>query len=53
MLLRMAWLCQPSCSEISGRDGKPIQVETPVGMLREAGHDPATSSRLADPEPPL
>ncbi len=49
MLLQMAGLYTPTNrSEVTGQDGKPIQVESIVGIVREA----AQSKRVAPPDVP-
>jgi hypothetical protein len=51
MLLQMAGLFTPtSRAEVTGRDGKPVQIETIVGIVREAAnrsdppHAPSSSA---------
>ena len=40
MLLQMAGLFTPTDRrEVTGKDGKPLQVETIVGIVREASDD--------------
>lgn len=47
MLLQMAGLYTPtSRAEVTGRDGKPVQIETIVGIVREAAQQP----RSDDPD---
>ncbi len=47
MLLQMAGLFTPTNrSEVTGKDGKPVQIETIVGLVREAIDDNPGSGRL-------